>query len=329
MNEHRKSPAVEPRNLAVEGTQSEGLGIDSLAGKLQRYAGGKERALRMLDYIRSHHSDKVNLIGNLRDCASYLVFKHYYTIDELRLHGAITCKKHLLCPFCAMRRAVKYLQAFLEKIEHLESEGIINDALTPYFVTLTVKDREILKEAFTSLKNAFRRYTQQRRDVLKRGGSCEFAKAEGGVCSYEVKRGSGSGLWHPHLHCVWWCREAPDVATLSAEWKALTGDSFIVDVRPLTAREGQSSLVAGFIEVFKYALKFSEMNEADNWEAFEYLSGRRLVSSFGFLRSVKLPDNLLDEDIQQALPYYKLFYAYVRGNYTLYRTQEFDGSEDD
>lgn len=329
MAEHRKSPAVEPRNLAVEGTQSEGLGIDSLSGKLQRYAGGKERALRMLDYIRVNHPDEINFIGNLRDCGSYLVFKHFYTIDELRLHGAVFCKKHLICPFCAMRRAVKYLQAYIEKIEHLEAEGVINADLRPYFVTLTVKDRESLSESFNGLKSAFRRYTQQRRNALKGKTSCEFAKAEGGVYSYEVKRGSGSGLWHPHLHCVWWCREAPDAATLSAEWKALTGDSFIVDVRPLTAREGQSSLVAGFIEVFKYALKFSEMDLADNWEAFQYLSGRRLVSSFGFLRGVKLPDNLLDEDIQEALPYYKLFYAYVRGNYTLYRTQEFDGSQDD
>lgn len=324
MSDNKKSPIAASETLARDGEQQDGLGIKSLEGKLERYAGGKNRALRMKEYITLHHSSEKKLIADLHSCASYLVFNHYYTIDELRLVGAITCKKHLLCPFCAMRRASKYLRVYLEKIDYLHSQGFISSDLKPYFVTLTVKDKESLKEAFTGLKNAFCRYTQQRRDVLKGKKFCEFAKASGGVYSYEVKRGKGSGLWHPHLHMIWWCKTPPDKLKLSQEWHLLTGDSYIVDVRPLTAREGQSSLVAGFIEVFKYALKFSEMDESDNWEAFKFLSGKRLVSSFGFLRGLQIPESLLDDEIEN-MPYFRLFYSYYSGGYYLSNREEICG----
>ena len=62
---------------------------------------------------------------------------------------------------------------------------------------------------------------------------------------------------------IWLCSEAPDAHQLSREWKALTGDSFIVDVRPMHGE------IDGFLETFKYALKFSDLPLADNWEAFK------------------------------------------------------------
>ena len=38
--------------------------------------------------------------------------------------------------------------------------------------------------------------------------------------SFEVKRGKGSGLWHPHVHMVWLCEQKPDARQLSKNgWK--------------------------------------------------------------------------------------------------------------
>lgn len=65
---------------------------------------------------------------------------------------------------------------------------------------------------------------------------------------------------------IWLCREAPDARKLSEEWQHWTGDSFIVDVRPF---HSDQDVVSGFFEVFKYALKFSELPLADNWEAYK------------------------------------------------------------
>jgi hypothetical protein len=256
------------------------------------------------------------LAAKLEHCGHWLVFRHYYTVDKLRLHAADFCKKHLLCPLCAIRRGAKYLKAYMDKLAVVLGE---NPGLKAYMVTLTVVDGEDLGERFKHLRDAMKRMTQARRDHLKapdKNRHVEFAKALGGVHSIEVKRGKNSGLWHPHSHMIWLCYEMPDQRKLSDEWRHLTGDSFIVDVRPF---HDQDDLVSGFMEVFKYALKFSELPLADNWHAFKVLGGKRLVDAFGLLRGVEVPDELTDEPLDD-LPFIELFYQWIdRAGYSLWR----------
>jgi hypothetical protein len=106
----------------------------------------------------------------------------------------------------------------------------------------------------------------------------------------------------------------PDKAVLSAEWHNITGDSFIVDVRPID----QADPVSGFIEVFKYAVKFSDQPPADTVHAFATLFGKRLMASAGLFRGVVVPDDLMDDpEGLQDLPYATLFYRFIRGGYAL------------
>ena len=59
---------------------------------------------------------------------------------------------------------------------------------------------------------------------------------------------------------------------LSQQWEAITGDSKIVDVRRLKPlQRDKNDYMEAFIEVFKYALKFSEMSHFDIWLAHETL----------------------------------------------------------
>ena len=182
-----------------------------------------------------------------------------------------------------------------------------NPELQLYFVTLTVKDGESLQERFNHLVKAERRYKQLRRDASKGRKFVEYAKAQGGVCSVEFKRGQNSGLWHPHMHMIWLCSEAPDAHQLSREWEALTGDSFIVDVRPMYGE------IDGFLETFKYALKFSDLELSDNLHAYKTLKGKRLINSFGALRGVEVPEELTDDDLDDDLPYMLMLYTYRKG----------------
>ena len=94
---------------------------------------------------------------------------------------------------------------------------------------------------------------------------------------------------------------------------ALTGDSHVVDVRPIS----QADPASGFIEVFKYAVKFSDQDEADTVHGWQVLRGKRLLASAGCFRGVEVPDEL-DEALD--LPFVTLFYRYLRdGGYTLDR----------
>ena len=289
-------------------TEENGLGFENLNHRLQRYAGAKSRALDMVDYIKTEevsNNQTRKLTTKIANCASYLVFKHYYTENRVILHGMKTCREQLLCPFCALRRGAKHVKAYWDKVELVKQS---DPNLKLYFVTLTVKDGESLQERYNHLVKAERRYKQQRRDALKGQKFVEYAKARGGVGSVEFKRGKNSGLWHPHMHMIWLCHEAPDAYKLSQEWEGLTGDSFIVDVRPMHGE------IDGFLETFKYALKFSDLPLADNWEAFQKLKGKRLINSFGVLRGVEVPEDLTDDDLDEDLPYMLMLYNYRKGS---------------
>lgn len=304
---------IKPQSDAILADISElgSYGLATLSKRLDRYGQAHKRALLMSNYVRDR--DEIKLARKLNKCGDWLVFRHYYTEDDYRLRSADFCKKHLLCPFCAIRRGAKYLKSYLDKVSQVVSE---NPGLKAYMVTLTIVDREDLMSGFEHLRKGMKAMTQARRDHLSRPNKnrhVEFAKAVGGVHSIEMKRGSGSGLWHPHTHMIWLCYEEPDAEKLSAEWRHWTGDSFIVDVRPF---DNQEDLVSGFLEVFKYALKFADLALEDNWEAFKKLSNKRLVDAFGLLRGVEVPEDLGDEMLDD-LPYVDLFFKWGGHTYGL------------
>lgn len=68
------------------------------------------------------------------------------------------------------------------------------------------------------------------------------------------------------------------------------------------------------MEVFKYAVKFSDLSLEDNWHAAQVLKGKRLLNSFGLFRGVQIPESLLDEPLDD-LPYWDRFYRFIRGEY--------------
>ena len=277
-------------------------GVDDSAAlpkRLSRYAQAHKRALDMADFIAGNVPGQGKILEDLRTCGSYLVFRDYFTVGKVRLAGACFCKKHLICPLCAIRRGAKLLKSYLGKLHK------------PYLVTLTVKNGAGLEERFHHLHSSIKRYHQARRNALKKKGPMvEAAKASGAVWSYEFKRGKNSGCWHPHVHAVWLCEDPPNEERLSEEWRSMTGDSFIVNVKPIRTDD---DAVGGFLEVFKYAVKFSDLPLADNWEGFQILKGRRMIASFGDFRGVQEPEDLSDDLLDEDLPYVEMLFRYRPG----------------
>jgi hypothetical protein len=241
-------------------------------------------------------------------CGDYLLFRHFFTVDKVKLHAAQFCKAHLLCPLCAIRRGAKALAAYLARWETVQLQ---RPGLRPFLVTLTVKDGPDLAERFNHLHKAQRELWKRK----QRGRGSVLDGVAGAVWSYEVKRGNGSGQWHPHLHMIALAEVEPSAEKLSREWYEITGDSFIVDVRPIS----QDDPVSGFIEVFKYAVKFSDQEPADTVHAWSTLKGKRLLASSGCFRGVDVPDDLADDASDVAgLPFMDMLYRYSRrGGYSL------------
>lgn len=280
----------------------------ALPDRLGRYSLAHHRALDMADYIKSTIQDKHfrDLPGKLKDCGSYLVFRDYFTVGEIRLQAMNSCKLHLLCPLCAIRRGAKAMKAYLDKLQVVMCE---HPGLKAYLVTFTVANGDDLLERFKHIQGSLQRYHEQRKHGIHGQKLVEANKALGAVWSYEFKRGKGSGLWHPHVHAVWLCQDEPDMKQIRREWFDITGDSHVVHVQPF---HDQENVVGGFLEVFKYAVKFSDMPLDQNWQGYETLRGRRLISSFGVLRGVIVPESLEDEQLKE-LPFVELMFRFSRG----------------
>jgi hypothetical protein len=277
-------------------------GIEALPKRIDRYGKAKNRALDIAEYIDTLPGMQ-RTAERLSQCGDYLVFRHYFTVDKVRLHGARLCMKHLLCPLCAIRRGAKALKAYLDRWEVVQAG---QQALKPFLVTLTVKDGPDLAERFKHLFSS--QHELWKRKLRGRGSVLDGVA--GAVWSYEIKRGSGSGMWHPHLHMIALASEQPDAGELAKEWKAITLDSHVVDVRPIS----QADPASGFIEVFKYAVKFSDQAPADTVHAFMTLKGKRMIGSAGCFRNVEVPEDLMDDTQElEGLPFVTLFYRYLVG----------------
>jgi hypothetical protein len=105
-----------------------------------------------------------------------------------------------------------------------------------------------------------------------------------------------------------------DQKALSAEWKSITGDSFVVGI---TRLDRDRPPIEAFVEVFKYAVKFSDLTPAQIWHVAQTLGGQRLLFSLGCFRGVEVPEELTDEPLD-GLPFFELLYRYVAGiGYTM------------
>ena len=282
----------------------------------------KKRSRQMSSYMIQNVTNEVdkNVAYNVASCASTMVFNHYYTVDEIKLAVIRTCKKHLLCPVCAKIRSIKQAVKYMERLEIVLAD---NPNLVPAMLTLTVKNGDDLEERFNHLTKSWRTYQNRRRQWMKKGrGFNELCRTTGGVFSYEfTKKDNG---WHPHIHAVVLLDSKINVHNLSAEWKEITGDSYIVDIRRISTKSNQD-IADGFLEVFKYALKFSELPLDDNLHVYMSLKRKRLQGAYGDFWGVLVPEKMTD-DLLLDLPYLRLFYHYIAGKgYDLAKVRKFSG----
>lgn len=308
MQEHeRKNPSEE--TILADDLQKGFDSTERLPSRIESYSTLKERTMQFVDWgldggIPQFTKADTKVFRKLQTCGQYLLFRQYLTSRVTRLIGACSCREHLLCAFCASRRGVRNAVAYKEKVDQLLAENPNQKLL---LITFTVQNGPYLWERFAHLKNSMRHLMKRRTDFLTRPTvrHCEFAKINGGVFAYEFKRGSGRGDWHPHIHML----ALVDKTTIlrhdlvKQEWLDITGDSSVVNLELVTGDNA-------FLEVFAYALKFSEMEHSDRWLAFGQLKGERLISSFGSFRGVEVDESPTDDLLESDEPWVDLLFTY-------------------
>lgn len=157
----------------------------------------------------------------------------------------------------------------------LDRLNLSKDALR--FVTLTLAHNDKpLREQLDRIYSCWQRLKQ--RPFFK-------TRIKGTIAFFEVTISQKDGRWHPHLHVMIHGDYIPK-DKLSATWREVTGDSFIVDIRLIrNPREA-----AGYIA--KYAAKavsHTVWRLADKLlEAIEAFKSRRLFNTTGTFKAMHL-----------------------------------------
>lgn len=304
-----KSP---PTVAAVGGQDSSSLGR-----RLNRYGNAKRHTGNVMADIGPERALSLGLpYKRVVECGDWMRFRDYYTIGEVKLAGANFCKKHLVCSLCAIRRASRTMASYLERFEAIRKD---RPGIRPYLATTTIRNRDDLGEGLEHLTSSLRLFHRRRNN--KRQPSLMHGVL-GGVYSIELTQSDATG-WHPHAHAIWLTTDdAMEDATmrLRREWEQITGDSFMCDVRPIEAQHDLPPDIdphaGGFAEVFKYAMKPSELGAEKLVHAYPYLAGKRLIGSFGLFRGVPEATDLADDLSEcDGLPYVEFLARYVAGVY--------------
>lgn len=331
MQKDIKKPLLSGDLAVGDNRGSNSVEADQHRDRITRFGILKHRSKQQENYLwtlakykENYHNDKPNeesvratkSAQKLLVCGNFLLFKNFYTIDQIKLSKFHVCNQHLLCPFCAGIRASKAIQKYTERVDEVLSK---NRKLKPVLITFTVKNGTDLGERSSHLMKSFRTLMERRRDYLKKGrGFNEFCKINGAMYSYENTFNPDTKEWHPHLHMFALLDDWIDQEELSQYWHSITGDSMIVDIRRVKKQKDLGYAKAA-AEVCKYALKFGDLSVENTWEAFKVLKGKRLSGAFGSLYGVKIPENLADEmPDENDLPYLEMLYKFVFGKQSYY-----------
>lgn len=150
-------------------------------------------------------SDITDKIDKIKSCCSVVELTANYTeVDHvveqiLSVTNANFCKQHAVCPVCADRSQNRRRARYNEPIK--EQASLVKEGKRhAYILTFTIADGESLSERLSNLKQSkleWRKMGQKRKKGFSNG---EARKIKAGLSTIEIKRGSGSKLWHVHAH---------------------------------------------------------------------------------------------------------------------------------
>lgn len=159
------------------------------------------------------------------------------------------------------------------------------------FLTLTLRDdNDGLEVLVAKIVRCFSRLRARKLWKETTEGGCSFV---------EIKRSSKADRWNVHIHAIVEGKFIPH-AELSKAWKQITGTSFVVDIRAVKNPEHAARYVT------KYASKPMDPSVTKHTEhlttAVKALTGRRLCTTFGTWRSLKLTAEPDDEAWEIVAP---------------------------
>lgn len=210
--------------------------------------------------------------SRLQQCRKYAWFMQSSLTNKLKVMSS-RCKLRW-CPIC---RDVSRLIVTTGVRKWLDVQRY------PKMITLTLKHSDDpltlqIKRLYDSFKKLRTRAYFQR-------------LITGGVWFFQLKFNQATEQWHPHIHCLVAGKFIPH-NRLKNLWLKITGDSYVVDVRPVKDVESCAS------EVARYATSPADITAVNLERALEIFwatKHRRICGSWGTARSIVLKPKPLED----------------------------------
>lgn len=210
--------------------------------------------------------------SRLGQCRKFAWFVQSSVTNKLRVMSS-RCKLRW-CPIC---RDVSRMIVTTSVNEWLYIQQY------PKMITLTLKHSdEDLSVQIKKLYDCFRKL--RRRAYFQR-------LITGGVWFFQLKFNHTTKQWHPHVHCLVAGKFLPH-NQLKNLWHKITGDSYVVDIRPVKDLESCSN------EVARYATSPADITAVTLNRALEIYSAtkhRRICGSWGSAKSITLKPTPLED----------------------------------
>ena len=115
MKNDNKKPLLSEALAGVDNKGLQSAKADQHRDRITRFGILKHRSKQQENYLFSlakikenYHADVKNdesiramkTAQKLNGCGNFLLFKNFYTIDQIKLAKFQACSEHLLCPFC-------------------------------------------------------------------------------------------------------------------------------------------------------------------------------------------------------------------------------------
>jgi len=217
--------------------------------------------------------------SRLSRCCTDLIIYEQRSTGEIIIKPARCYDR--FCPICQVARCTNLRDKLTRLINARQADGA-----RLLFLTLT------LRNGHDTPGNYLRRLLVAFRKL--RRSKLWSASVTGGLWTFEVTVDQ-HGRWHPHLHAL---LESSYIAQkqLVQRWRALTGDSFVIDIRP--ADLGAAKYVSKYMSKVVNPESWST-TQFVNW--FSSMEGRRTCAAFGNWYNLKLEGASEGEGVEADL----------------------------
>jgi len=285
------------------------------------------------------------------ECGAFTEYRASTSDDRIKLVRANFCKKDKICLACAVGRAYNQQKKFMQSLEVFPYENG-DDLLSKYWYYIVTP---VWHDKSEPLEVVYDRVDRLRKSVLmqirdgKRGKSKGFwSWFKGGMGSIEITH-SVNG-WNVHINWLVYTDtriELKEVntkkldsnhnfkrykVTFANDELAKFMDNFHSKAVSCKDKEmaihsineldfsSREAIRKNLLEIFKYALKFADLNPVHLIEIYYKLYRKRLFFTFGTLRGLDLEaidDVTLGDDIKDTEEFLRMIYQKVGLGYEL------------